>query len=243
MSSFRSFDGLTLAYTDDGDGRPVVLLHGMGADSRTNFDDTGVVGALRAAGHRVVTLDMRGHGASAPVDDPDRFEDDAVVLDAVALLDHLDVGEAIVVGYSMSGFVALRLAARDSRVIAIVLIGIGEDIGKMDGPPETRSRFVEMIEAADPTDPRTPPEFRLPAHVRPTIVAYMKAHLPDTRDVLDEIRVPAVLVVGEREKNAGDPSILARRIHARLVRVPGSHFTTLAKPELHAAVVEFVNNV
>jgi hypothetical protein len=63
-----------------------------------------------------------------------------------------------------------------------------------------------MIEPTDPTDPATPPEFRLSEHVRPTIVAYMKSHLPDTRDVLDEIRVPALLVVGARESMLAIPA-------------------------------------
>lgn len=243
MPHFASFDALRLHYTDDGDGRPVVLLHGMGADNVANFVDTGIADALRVAGHRVVALDMRGHGGSDPVDATSAFEDDAVVLDVVALLDHLGVPAAVVVGYSMSGFVTLRLAARDPRVVAVAVIGIGENIGRMDGPPEKRAPFVEMIERADPDDETTPPEFRLPAERRPAIIAYMRSHLPDTREVLGDVRVPALVVAGERDRNVGDPSVLARDIGARVVRVPGNHFTSLREPELRDAVVEFVGTV
>jgi len=230
-------------FSDDGDGRPVVLLHGMGADAQANFEQTGITGALRDAAFRVVAPDIRGHGESDPVSEPERFADDAIRRDVSALLDHLDVKEAVVVGYSMSGFTTLRLAAHDPRVVAIAVIGIGENTGKIDGPPEVRTQFVEMLERADPNDERTPPEFRVPGPQRAAIIAYMKAPLPYTRAVLDDIRVPALLIAGDRDKNVGDPSLLAAEIGGRVARVPGNHFTCLAEPALHRALVEFLDEV
>src|SRR5262249_5306402 len=126
MPYFDSFDGITLHYSDEGAGRPVVLLHGMGADATANFEQTGIRRVLRDAALRVVTPDIRGHGESETISEPERFADDAMRRDVSALLDHLDVDEAVVVGYSMSAFTTLRLAAHDPRVVAIVLIGIGE---------------------------------------------------------------------------------------------------------------------
>jgi pimeloyl-ACP methyl ester carboxylesterase len=243
MPYFDSFDGVTLHYSDDGVGRPVVLLHGMGSDAQANFEQTGITRVLRDASYRVVALDIRGHGDSEPVSDPERFADDAMRRDVTALLDHLDVEESIVVGYSMSGFTTLRLAAHEPRVVGIVVIGIGENTGKIDGPPEKRAPFVEMLEQADPNDERTPPEFRVPAAQRAAIIAYMKAPWPQTRDVLDEIHVPALLIAGEQDRNAGDPTLLAGEIGGRVARVPGNHFTSLGEPALQRALVDFVGEI
>jgi len=243
MPYFESFDGITLHYSDEGAGRPVVLLHGMGADATANFEQTGITGVLRDAALRVVTPDIRGHGESETISEPERFADDAMRRDVSALLDHLAVDEAVVVGYSMSAFTTLRLAAHDPRVVAIVLIGIGENTGKIDGPPEVRTRYVEMLEQADPNDERTPPEFRVPGSQRAAIIAYMKAPWPQTRDALDHIDVPALLIAGDRDKNAGDPTLLAAEIGGRVARVPGNHFTSLGEPELHRALVDFLDEI
>ena len=72
VPTFTSFDGTTLAYHDDGDGAPVVLLHGFAADTNLNYVRSGVFDLLLDAGYRVIALDARGHGLSEKPHDPDR---------------------------------------------------------------------------------------------------------------------------------------------------------------------------
>ena len=101
MPDFESFDGLRLSYLDDGDGRPVVLLHGFAADTNVNYVRSGILDLLLDEGYRVVTLDARGHGLSSKPTDPDAYADDAMKRDVIALFDHLGLENVLLVGYSM----------------------------------------------------------------------------------------------------------------------------------------------
>ena len=98
--------GVTLHYTDEGRGPPVVLLHGFAVNSDLNWRLPGITADL-AQDHRVISLDLRGHGLS---DKPHLSEGYGLemAVDVVALLDHLQIDRAQLVGYSLGGFIALK---------------------------------------------------------------------------------------------------------------------------------------
>jgi non-heme chloroperoxidase len=98
MPSFRTTDDVTLAYTDEGDGRPVVLVHGFTAPA-TAWVLT--VDALLEAGHRVVTFDRRAHGQSETPAHGQRMARHG--RDLGELLEHLDLDDVVLVGASMGG--------------------------------------------------------------------------------------------------------------------------------------------
>jgi 3-oxoadipate enol-lactonase len=101
-----------------GDGAPVLLLHGWMFSADLNWFRA--YGALEKAGYRVLAVDHRGHGRGLRTHAPFRLSDCAA--DAAALLEHLETGPALVVGYSMGGAIA-QLMARDhpELVLGIVL--------------------------------------------------------------------------------------------------------------------------
>jgi pimeloyl-ACP methyl ester carboxylesterase len=117
-------DGVTLAYEDTGgDGPVLVLTPGFTATLRS-WDPT--VGPLAAAGWRVVTWDVRGHGATVTPAEPDRHTLDLVVDDLAALLDHVGVDRAVVGGLSFGGYLALAFWCRyPERVRALLLADTG----------------------------------------------------------------------------------------------------------------------
>lgn len=242
MPDFESFDGLRLSYLDDGDGRPVVLLHGFAADTNVNYVRSGILDLLLDEGYRVVTLDARGHGLSSKPTDPAAYADDAMKRDVVALLDHLGLDDVLLVGYSMGAHLALRLAPEEPRVKAIVLLGIGESGTGEDGA-DRRDALEAVLEAESPddVDDASLRQFRVMAGLdREPLLAYVRA--PGTVGAAPpgDVDVPVLLVVGEDDENAGDPAPLAERLGATLVRVPGDHFTANSRPELHAALTEFL---
>src|SRR5262252_9423613 len=85
MPEFQSFDGVTLHYDLEGEGAPVVLLHGFAADTNLNWRQPGIIQALAAAGRRTIGLDARGHGMSEKCYDPSAYANDAMVADGAAL--------------------------------------------------------------------------------------------------------------------------------------------------------------
>ncbi|GAA1986271.1 alpha/beta fold hydrolase [Kitasatospora viridis] len=119
QTRYLKLAGGTLAYDDtEGAGTPVLLLPGM-LDSRAAYRH--LVPLLTAAGHRVITMDLRGFGESSIAWDD--YSPTALAGDALALLDHLGVERAVLVGSSYTGATVIRVAAdAPERVAGIVLL-------------------------------------------------------------------------------------------------------------------------
>jgi pimeloyl-ACP methyl ester carboxylesterase len=255
MATFPSFDGVTLSYTDDGDGPALVLLHGFAADTNVNYVRPGLFDLFLDEGFRVISFDARGHGLSEKPREPEGYANDAMRHDVTALLDHLRIDTCVLVGYSMGAHTSLRVAPREPRVKALVLLGIGENAerradestgeGAGDGSAgeDRRAAMIAALTTEDPEEIEASGlrRFRVMAgNDRTPLIAYMSAPASGEETNLDAIAVPVLLVVGESDVEAGDPTGLAARIDAQLVRVPGDHFQANARPELHRAVLDFL---
>ena len=121
-----SFDskGVKVAYTVRGKGEPVILIHGWLASGWLNWDFPGISDLL-AKDHRVITVDMPGHGLS---DKPTKDEayGPELVEDVIRLMDHLRIKKAHLVGYSMGGIITAKLmATHQDRVLSATLGGMG----------------------------------------------------------------------------------------------------------------------
>src|SRR5262245_9625499 len=119
----QTFDarGVKLHYLVQGAGEPVVLIHGLHASAAINWQKPGVMADL-AKTHRVLALDLPGHGRSDKPDKEDAYGLQ-LVEDVVLLLDHLKIQKAHVVGYSLGGMVAVKLMARHPERVASCLVG------------------------------------------------------------------------------------------------------------------------
>ncbi len=104
---FFDSNGVPIYYTVEGKGEPVVLIHGIGANADLNWRRPGVTGLL-ARDFQVITFDLRGHGRSGQPTDPSQYGTE-LVEDVVRLMDHLHIDKAHVAGYSLGGFIALKL--------------------------------------------------------------------------------------------------------------------------------------
>lgn len=100
-------EGISIHYTDEGKGIPVVLVHGLAFTGNLEWRNVGIVDALLPT-YRVITMDVRGHGQSDKPHDPAQYGLQ-MVEDVVRLLDHLKIEKAHVVGLSMGGFITLKL--------------------------------------------------------------------------------------------------------------------------------------
>src|SRR5215217_1662969 len=104
QTGYAPVDGLQLYYEIHGAGRPTLLLHGA-------YGTTGLWGDLLpglAAGRQIIAVDLQGHGRTADIARPIRYE--PMAEDCAALLDYLGIEQVDVVGYSMGAATGLRLA-------------------------------------------------------------------------------------------------------------------------------------
>jgi pimeloyl-ACP methyl ester carboxylesterase len=249
MERFRSFDGTSIAYTQTGDGPPVLLLHGFASDHVGNWVRPGVVDALVAGGHRVVASDARGHGESDKPHDPAAYAGDTMANDARALIDHLGLEAVAVVGYSMGAIVSARLVPDEPRARALVLSGVGGRLAA--GSPVTRrSEIADALLAPQPRDignvaARAFRRFadRTGAD-KEALAAIQRAPRATTPSRLGEISVPTLVLVGRDDVLAGDPQGLADTVPGAIARtVNGNHLTAMFDPAFSATIVDFLAQV
>ena len=114
MPYFKS-DDYTISYLDEGEGEPVLLIHGFASNKMVNWVNPGWVQTLTKAGYHVIAVDNRGHGESEKLYDSALYSSPIMAEDARALLDHLGLQKAFVMGYSMGARISAFLGAQISR--------------------------------------------------------------------------------------------------------------------------------
>ncbi|MBD0414982.1 alpha/beta fold hydrolase [Oryzicola mucosus] len=129
-------DGFDLAYLDEpsatGTGEPILLIHGFASSIAANWIAPGWVKTLTEAGYRTIAIDNRGHGRTSKSYEAADYTPQKMASDAAALLDHLGIERAHVMGYSMGARVAAFAAlAFPDKVATLILGGLG--IGMVDG--------------------------------------------------------------------------------------------------------------
>ena len=240
-------DGTEIAYLDQGAGEPIVLVHGFASNKEVNWVLPSWVAALTGAGRRVIALDNRGHGGSSKLYDPAAYRMDLMAGDARALLDHLGLPRADVMGYSMGARIAAVLALTDPhRVRSAVLGGVGIRAVEAGGVSESIADGLEAPTLADVTDP-TARQFRAFAEQTRSDLRALAACLRGSRQILSRaevghISVPVLVAAGSKDLIAGSPDELAAHIPgARALVIPGrDHMLAVGDRVFKTGVVEFL---
>ncbi len=215
METFQH-DGLRLAFTDEGprNGEPVLLIHGFASNKRINWVETGWVGPLTDAGYRAIAIDNRGHGDSDKLYDPDQYTPVLMAGDALALLAHLGIARAHVMGYSMGARIASFLARDHGEAVATLVLG-GLGLNLVEGVGDWKP-VAAALSADDPgsIDDASALEFRTFADRtgadRKALAACISTNrmlMPATD--LAQIGQPTLIAVGTRDEIAGSAQDLA----------------------------------
>src|SRR5258705_9753522 len=133
MPSFHNGD-VEIAYLDEGEGEPIVLVHGFASTKNVNWVYPTWVSELKKSGRRVIALDNRGHGDSAKLYDPEAYHIGTMAGDVGALMDHLKIERADIMGYSLGARMTAWLAHRQpqrlrSAIFSVIGIRLIEDGG------------------------------------------------------------------------------------------------------------------
>src|SRR3979411_2295524 len=115
-----------IAYLDEGDGDPILLVHGFASTKNVNWVYPTWVSELKKNGCRVIALDNRGPGDSAKLYDAAHYDIAIMAGDVMALMDHLQIARADIMGYSLESRMPPVFARRNpQRLLSAILAGIG----------------------------------------------------------------------------------------------------------------------
>ena len=240
-------DDIEIAFIDEGEGEPIVLVHGFASNAQVNWVSPGWVVTLTKAGRRVIALDDRGHGASSKLYDPAAYHSAIMADDVRALLDHLALARADVMGYSMGARIAAFFAlAHPARLRRAVLGGLGSRLVEGVGLPESIAEALEAASLADVEDP-VGRMFRSFAEQTRSDLDALAACIRGsrqtlTREQVQQIRAPVLVAVGSKDVIAGSPHELAAMLPAgRALDVPGrDHMLAVGDKVFKQAVLAFL---
>ncbi|MTD31899.1 alpha/beta fold hydrolase [Planomicrobium sp. YIM 101495] len=136
---FYDNEGVRLFYEEIGEGRPLLLLHGLTSNHQMFYREIGYFQDK----FRVIALDSRGHGES---DRPDEFTLDDHIADAIALLDHLKLSSVYVLGISMGSYIAQGLAIRQPERVEKLILAATKSFGEQSSMAEMFDRYEEQLE-------------------------------------------------------------------------------------------------
>jgi pimeloyl-ACP methyl ester carboxylesterase len=254
-------DGVTLRYLEAGAGTPVVLLHSYTGDAKRQFVDTGCFHAI-AAGHRAIALDLRGHGGSGKPHEPSAYGPQ-LALDVVRLLDHLGLGRAHVVGYSLGAHVTAQLLTlAPSRVLSAVLGGapgrlrwtaaddarVALEADEMEHGL-LRAQIARLLPPGEPMPEEDEIRRRSRRHLAGHDLRALAALRRSNRDqvvtaaAIAAARVPLLGIVGSRDPYRARLRELAFVVPSMsVIEIDGAtHANAAAQPQFCAAVLAFLH--
>jgi pimeloyl-ACP methyl ester carboxylesterase len=219
-----SVNGVKIHYLVEGQGEPVVLIHGLHSSALMNWGPNGIMSEL-AKDHQVIALDLPGHGQSDKPNDEKAYGLQ-LVADVVALLDELKIKKAHIVGYSLGGMIAIKfLVMHPDRAISGTIGGMGW------------LRAGSRLERS---------WGQLPARERsrtPTVCVHSMGALSITQQELEDIHVSVEIVIGQRDpvKRMYVSPLQQVRPDWPIVEIEGAgHITCVTRPQFGQAVAQFV---
>lgn len=260
VGEFFDSNGIRIHYTVEGEGEPVILVHGVAANADVNWRAPGITEAL-ARHYKVIALDNRGHGLSDKPHEKEKYGTQFCE-DIVRLMDHLGIEKARVVGYSMGCFVTLKLVTmHPDRLVCAAACGAGwADPGEEPGLREMIAKSLESGNGFGPLMTAISPPGEAPRGRRVRYLNFMLSLTNDTTALAAVFRSLGDLAITEEQLRANTVPVLSvvgtkdplRRGVDRMTGVManhkavyiegGNHLSTLSDPKFLQAIREFLEN-
>lgn len=239
-------DGIELACHETGEGRPVILLHGLFSDAQMNWIKFGHAERIAAEGFRVIMPDLRAHGASGKPHDAANYPSDILVRDLEELIAHLGLGEFDLGGFSLGSRTVIDAVSSGVRPGKAILAGTGVDV--LTNWDRRCRFFVDAIEHFD--DARRGDPYWLSIQFMRTMKVDRKAaalllkalgNHPDPERAVAAFTMPTLVVCGSEDDENGSARDLAGMLpNARYEEIPGTHMSSVTKPQLGDTIARFL---
>lgn len=247
MPSFKN-GSVEIAYIDEGAGDPIVLVHGFASSKNVNWVYPSWTSELTRDGRRVIALDNRGHGESTKLYNTDDYSIGAMASDVLALMDHLNISKADVMGYSLGARIGAYMAVHHpDRVRSLISGGLGLVLVEGTLPSEAVAQALETDAPETVTDPKGK-MFRTFADQtrsdRRALAACLRgSRVQMSRTEAASIAVPMLIAVGTTDDVSGAAAPLADIIpHAEVLDIPNrDHMRAVGDKVYKTGVLDFLS--
>lgn len=241
---FDARDGVRLAWREMGEGRPVVLLHGLFSSAEVNWIKFGTAARIAAEGYRVVMPDLRVHGSSAAPHDAALYPLDVLVNDLADLVAHLGLSAFDLGGFSLGARTSVRAVVAGMTPGRLILGGMG--LAGLAGWQRRGQFFKRVIAEYDSAkrgdDSWLSIQFMKTMKIDRIAAGHLLDSFTDTPpDALAALTMPTLVVCGDRDRDNGSAEDLVAALpDAVLATIPGTHMSSVTEPELGQAIAAFL---
>lgn len=240
----EGFGGVRLAVHRQGEGRPVLLLHGLFSSAEINWIKFGTAARLAEAGFEAIMPDLRAHGQSEAPHAPDAYPEDVLVKDTLALVEALGLTDYDLGGFSLGARTAVRAVLAGLTPRRLVLGGMGiEGLGQW---ANRSAFFVDAIDRYDEIRNGDPAfvakSFMKTMNVDRVAVRLLLGSVDDTPpEALSAITMPTLVVCGAEDQDNGSAPELAQALpKGTYAEIPGTHMSSVTQTELGEEIVRFL---
>ena len=237
-------DGVKLAYREIGMGRPVVLVHGLFSDANTNWIKFGHAEKLAAAGLKVVMPDLRAHGLSDKPQTAEAYPRGVLARDLHELIAHLGFSDYDLGGFSLGSRTTVQAVGEGERPGRVVLSGMGlEGLSDWNRRQAFFHEALAQFDIAQRGDPWWMAiQFMKTMKVDRIAAGHLLRTFEDAHpEWLDAFAMPTLVLSGtEDQDNGSAPKLVEALPNATYAPVPGTHMSSVTKPEFGEQLVQFL---
>jgi len=238
-------DGVDLAWRELGSGRPVVLLHGLFSDANMNWIKFGSAERVAAAGFRVIMPDARAHGLSGKPHGEDYYPKGVLARDLKELIAHLALDDFDLGGFSLGARTTVEAVGRGLKPRRAILGGAGlEGLKNWERRKTFFLEAIDMFDAVQRGDPHwLSIQFMKSQKVDRVAARLLLESFEDAfMDWLAAFTMPTLVVCGSEDDDNGSAAELAAALpNAEYREIPGTHMSSITRPEFGVAIAEFLS--
>lgn len=241
---YTGHGGTRLALHRVGQGRPLVLLHGLFSSAEMNWIKFGHAALIAEAGFEVFMPDLRAHGQSAAPHDPAAYPADVLASDAIALVEGLGLTDYDLGGFSLGARTSVRAVIGGLRPRRLVLGGMG--LEGLAGWTGRQTFFLDVIARFGTIRPGDPAylsqQFMKAMNVDREAARLLLGTMTDTPPAaLAALSMPTLVVCGDEDSDNGSADRLVDALpNAVRAVIPGTHMGSVTGPALGEAIRDFL---